>query len=102
MHENEEALSMWAPDVPPVDPRTAARYFAVAFTGFLAFGATAYYGITPSLRAVRREYPYDGLVAELGGVDANKVRLPCSPGLPFRSLFHVQARVEAAAAEDDE
>jgi NADH dehydrogenase (ubiquinone) 1 beta subcomplex subunit 8 len=65
---------MWAPDVPAVDPRTSARYFAVALLGFITFGTTAYYVLTPNMPAIRREYPYDGLVTELGGVEANKVR----------------------------
>jgi NADH dehydrogenase (ubiquinone) 1 beta subcomplex subunit 8 len=79
MHETEEALSMWAPDVPPVDPRIAIRHFALALAVFGGIVATSYYGL-PRMPAVRREYPYDGLVAELGGVDVNKVwRLPVRP-----------------------
>jgi NADH dehydrogenase (ubiquinone) 1 beta subcomplex subunit 8 len=77
MHEYEEAVSMWGLDVPAVDPRTALRHFSVACLGFLAFGMTAYYALVPAMPAIRREYPYGGLVTELGGIEENKVcRLP--------------------------
>jgi NADH dehydrogenase (ubiquinone) 1 beta subcomplex subunit 8 len=73
MHEYEEMLSMWGPDVPTVQPSKALRYFAVAATCFVSFGTLVYVGY-PAIPAVRREYPYGGLVTELGGLDANKVR----------------------------
>jgi NADH dehydrogenase (ubiquinone) 1 beta subcomplex subunit 8 len=63
---------MWAPDVPPVDPRTALRYFGIAVLAFGGIMSAAYLG-GPEMPAIRREYPYDGLVKELGSVEANKV-----------------------------
>lgn len=31
------------------------------------------YALTPDIPVVRREYPYEGLVKELGGLEENKV-----------------------------
>ena len=38
LHEQEEILSMWGPDVPVVAPPTAARWFSIAVLGFVTFG----------------------------------------------------------------
>ena len=73
MHEQEEVLSMWGPDIPVVPAPTAARWFAIATLGFVSFGVLCNYG-HPEMPAVRREYPYGGLVTELGGLEDNKVR----------------------------
>jgi NADH dehydrogenase (ubiquinone) 1 beta subcomplex subunit 8 len=78
MHEYDEMLSMWGPDVPTVEPRKAARWFGIAASGFVTFGTLVYYG-HPTAPVVRREYPYGGLVTELGGLDENKVRRPALP-----------------------
>jgi hypothetical protein len=45
----------------------------MAIAGFIAFGFLVK-AITPEPPAIRREYPFDGLVKELGGVEENKVR----------------------------
>lgn len=64
---------MWGPDVPVVDPHTAVRRFGVAVASFVAFGFTVKYFLTLEPPVVRREYPYNGLVKELGGLEENKV-----------------------------
>lgn len=74
IHEQEELLSMWGPDVPVVDPHTAMRHFAVAFAGFVGFGFFVKYFMTLEPPAIRREYPYNGLIKELGGLEENKAR----------------------------
>lgn len=65
---------MWGPDIPPnsISPYTALRHFAIVATGFVGVGFLIK-AITPDPPAVRRQYPYDGLVKELGGLEENKV-----------------------------
>jgi NADH dehydrogenase (ubiquinone) 1 beta subcomplex subunit 8 len=63
---------MWGPDAPPIDPNSALRQFMVVFAGFVSAGLIIK-AITPDPPAVRREYPFDGLVRELGGLEENKV-----------------------------
>ncbi|KAF9560475.1 hypothetical protein CPC08DRAFT_708033 [Agrocybe pediades] len=74
LHEQEEVLSMWGPDIPPIEPNAALRQFLLALSGFVAFGFTVKYVLLPGAPAVRREYPFDGLVKELGGLEENKAR----------------------------
>jgi NADH dehydrogenase (ubiquinone) 1 beta subcomplex subunit 8 len=69
---------MWGPDVAPIDPYVALRHFLVAVAGFVAAGYTIKEFLTPDVPATRREYPYDGLVKELGGLEENKVGLRLS------------------------
>lgn len=64
---------MWGPDVPSVDPQMALRHFLIAASAFVAFGFSVKYFLTPDAPAVRRQYPYNGLITELGGLDENKV-----------------------------
>ena len=63
---------MWGPDVPVVPPPTAARWFSISVLGFVIFGVFCNYA-HPEIPAVRREYPFAGLVSELGGYEENKV-----------------------------
>ena len=65
---------MWGPDAPVVPPPRALRNFVTAFSTFGAFFAFLYY-VHPEMPAIRRDYPYDGLAKELGGLEENKVRL---------------------------
>jgi NADH dehydrogenase (ubiquinone) 1 beta subcomplex subunit 8 len=74
LHEQEELYSMYGPDVPHVDPGTALRHFCIAFGGLALFGVGCKYLFTPDIPAVRREYPYDGLTKEMGGLGDNAVR----------------------------
>ncbi|PPQ83457.1 hypothetical protein CVT25_007048 [Psilocybe cyanescens] len=74
LHEQEEVLSMWGPDTPPIAPNAAVRQFLLAVAGFVAAGFTIKYVLLQEPPAVRREYPYDGLVKELGGLEENKAR----------------------------
>ncbi|KAH9959587.1 hypothetical protein BC827DRAFT_1156164 [Russula dissimulans] len=72
MHEHEELYSMWGPDIPHVDPSTALRHFAIAVSGFVTFGLLCKYALVPDRPAVPRQYPFDGLVKESGGLEENK------------------------------
>ncbi|KAI9061308.1 hypothetical protein FKP32DRAFT_1613151 [Trametes sanguinea] len=74
LHEQEEVLSMWGPDVPVVPPQTALRWFTIAVLGFVSFGVLCNVA-HPEIPAVRREYPFGGLVNELGGLEENKARV---------------------------
>lgn len=74
LHEQEELYSMQGPDLPLVPPQQAARHFAVACGVFFSIAMLCKYGLTPERPSVPREYPYEGLVKELGGLEANKVR----------------------------
>ncbi|KAI0707326.1 hypothetical protein C8Q76DRAFT_696541 [Earliella scabrosa] len=74
LHEQEEVLSMWGPDVPVVPPQTAARWFSIAVLGFVSFGVLCNYA-HPEIPAIRREYPFSGLVSELGGYEENQARV---------------------------
>ncbi|EJF64921.1 hypothetical protein DICSQDRAFT_125040 [Dichomitus squalens LYAD-421 SS1] len=73
LHEQEEVLSVWGPDVPVVPGPTALRWFSIAALGFVSFGVLVNY-VHPEIPAVRREYPFSGLVSELGSLEANKAR----------------------------
>ncbi|KAH9994885.1 hypothetical protein BJV77DRAFT_993644 [Russula vinacea] len=73
MHEREEMYSMWGPDIPHVAPATALRHFTIAVSGFVAFGLLCNYVLVPERPAIPRQFPYDGLVKELGGIEANNL-----------------------------
>lgn len=64
---------MFSPDVPPVPPAVALRQFGYAVLGFVGFFTLLNYA-KPDPPMLRRVYPYDGLVRELGGLEANKAR----------------------------
>ncbi|KAH7924283.1 Ndufb8, NADH dehydrogenase 19kDa subunit [Leucogyrophana mollusca] len=74
IHENDEVLSMWGPDVPVVPPQRALFQFSLAVTAFVGFGFLCKYVLLPERPTVPREYPYSGLVRELGGLEENKAR----------------------------
>ena len=63
---------MWGPDPAPVPIEVARRQFLMAVAGFITFGFIVK-AITQDPPAIRREYPFDGLVKELGGLEENKV-----------------------------
>lgn len=75
IHEQDQLLSMWGPDKPFMEPSKALRHLSMYFAGLIAFGVTVKYALIPERLAVPREFPFDGLVKELGGIEANKVRL---------------------------
>lgn len=63
---------MWGPDVHQIPPYEALKQFTFAFSlfgGIMLFS----YLVTPTKPVVPREYPFDGLVKELGGLEENKV-----------------------------
>jgi NADH dehydrogenase (ubiquinone) 1 beta subcomplex subunit 8 len=75
LHEREELYSMWGPDIPVVPPQRAAIHFAIAVAGFIGFGYATKHYLVAEKPAVPREYPFSGLVTELGGLEENKVRI---------------------------
>ena len=103
MHEREEMYSMLGPDIPHVDPATSLRHFTVAFSGFVAFGLLCNYVLVPDRPAVPRQYPFDGLVKELGGMEENKVSissLSCDLIILMVSHSPSQANVESLEEDD--
>jgi NADH dehydrogenase (ubiquinone) 1 beta subcomplex subunit 8 len=64
---------MWGPDIPVVPPQTALFQFTLVTLGFIGFGFLVKGALIPDRPAIPREYPFSGLVTELGGVDENKV-----------------------------
>ncbi|KZT53239.1 hypothetical protein CALCODRAFT_416617, partial [Calocera cornea HHB12733] len=66
VHEQDEALTIWAPDVYPISGPSALFQFSLAVLGFIGFGFVLS-TIRPGRPAVPREYPYDGLSEHLGG-----------------------------------
>ena len=73
---------MWGPDAAPLPPTTALRQLLIAISGFVAVGLVLN-ALTPEPPAVRREYPYGGLIKELGGLEENQVRTITSPDPVF-------------------
>ncbi|KAF9525648.1 hypothetical protein CPB83DRAFT_870758 [Crepidotus variabilis] len=74
LHEREELYSMWGPDIPPISPYTALGHFAIAAGSIITAGFFIKYILLPDAPVARREFPYGGLVKELGGLDENKAR----------------------------
>ena len=64
---------MWGPDISAVPKRTALSHFTLATLAFVGFGFVVNATLVPKSPAVPREYPYSGLVTELGGMEENKV-----------------------------
>ena len=71
-HENEDILGMWGPDAAPLPPNVALRWFSIAVAGFVSFGFLAKYALVADRPAIPREYPFSGLVTELGGLEENQ------------------------------
>ncbi|KZV93844.1 hypothetical protein EXIGLDRAFT_767709 [Exidia glandulosa HHB12029] len=74
LHAEDEALSVWSPDVPHVPPQRALFHFSIACLCFVAYGVFVPF-IQVESPAAPRSYPYDGLVTELGGLEENKARV---------------------------
>lgn len=74
--DHDELLSMWGPDIPPpgVTPERALNHFLIAAGVFVGFFFTTKQFLTPEPHFIRRTYPHDGLVTELGGLAENKAR----------------------------
>lgn len=66
---------MWGPDIPPagVTPQSALRQLLAAFAGFATIALVIKNFGIPERPGVPREFPYDGLVKELGGIEELKV-----------------------------
>lgn len=64
---------MWGPDISVVPPRTALFQFTLAVSAFVGFGFLCKFVLIPERPTVPREYPFSGLVKELGGAEENKV-----------------------------
>ena len=85
---------MWGPDVPHVDPNIALRHFTIVASGFVTFALMCKYILTPEMPAIRREYPFDGLVKELGGLEENKVRPVCLVVVIYQLMVDLATRGE--------
>jgi len=72
-HENEDILGMWGPDAAPLPPNVALRWFSIAVATFVSFGFVTKYALVADRPAIPREYPFSGLVTELGGLEENQV-----------------------------
>jgi NADH dehydrogenase (ubiquinone) 1 beta subcomplex subunit 8 len=75
LHEKDELFSMWGPDIAVVPRRSALLQFTLATLGFVGFGFLVKAALIPDRPAVAREYPFSGLLEELGGMEENKVRM---------------------------
>ena len=64
---------MWGPDVPHVPPHIALYQFSLVALGFISFGFFCKHALVPDKPAVPRDYPFSGLITELGGLEENKV-----------------------------
>jgi NADH dehydrogenase (ubiquinone) 1 beta subcomplex subunit 8 len=64
---------MWSPDVANIAPSTALKQLSLAILGFVTFGLVVK-ATVPARPSIPREYPFSGLVNELGGLEENKVR----------------------------
>ncbi|GJN87316.1 hypothetical protein Rhopal_000264-T1 [Rhodotorula paludigena] len=66
LQENEDLLSMWAPDVHKVKPSSALAQLCLMF-GLVGVFALGVYEIRAPAPMLPRAYPNDGLVKELSG-----------------------------------
>ncbi|KAF9073462.1 hypothetical protein BDP27DRAFT_1417284 [Rhodocollybia butyracea] len=75
--EHDELHSMWGPDIPPpgVSSRMALTHFLLAVGAFTGIFFSIKSFLTPEPHFIRRTYPHDGLVTELGGLTENKARI---------------------------
>lgn len=100
LHEQEEVLSMWGPDVPRagLTAQSALVQLLGAFAGFATLGfVIKNYGV-PERPAAPRDFPYDGLVKELGGVAELKVIFLCQHDMQV--LNGMQANPECMDEEN--
>jgi NADH dehydrogenase (ubiquinone) 1 beta subcomplex subunit 8 len=66
LHEQEDILSVWAPDLhETVKPTTALFQLGVMASAIACVASVIYY-FTPERPALPRTYPRDGLAQELG------------------------------------
>jgi NADH dehydrogenase (ubiquinone) 1 beta subcomplex subunit 8 len=65
-------LDMFSADLPKVKPQRAMGQLAVVALMLATLGVVLY-KVTPESPVVPREYPFSGLVKELGGLEENKV-----------------------------
>ncbi|KDN38801.1 hypothetical protein K437DRAFT_259298 [Tilletiaria anomala UBC 951] len=67
LHEQEDVLSVWAPDLHQNVKPTSALFQLLLAAGAASLFASIIYATRPSLPAMPRSYPRDGLAEELGG-----------------------------------
>ncbi|OBZ84993.1 NADH dehydrogenase [ubiquinone] 1 beta subcomplex subunit 8, mitochondrial [Choanephora cucurbitarum] len=65
VHEEDEIMGVWAPDLHTYSPHKAAAQLALAF-GIFGGIATLVYKTYPESPVVKRTYPYNGLTEEFG------------------------------------
>ena len=79
---------MWGPDVAPLPPNVALRWFSIAVASFVSFGFLAKYALVADRPAIPREYPFSGLVTELGGLEENQVNALTQLMITRPSIFN--------------
>ncbi|TYJ54138.1 hypothetical protein B9479_005236 [Cryptococcus floricola] len=68
VHESEDVIGMWGPDVHKTSWQSALLQLSGAF-GLVGVAAFFLIQTRPERPAVAREYPYNGLEQELGGIN---------------------------------
>jgi len=71
--EEHEALSVWSYDHYPMSGGEAVKQLSVAVAVFCVL-LGAIYAARPEIPAIRRQYPFSGLIRELGDIEENKAR----------------------------
>ncbi|WVQ99455.1 hypothetical protein IAU59_006590 [Kwoniella sp. CBS 9459] len=66
MHEEEDAIGMWGPDVHKTSPWSALLQLSIAFS-LIGVASYALISTRPERPVAQRSYPYNGLEKELGG-----------------------------------
>ena len=89
---------MWGPDAPHVAPDRAARHFGIAVAVFTTLAIVAKTNV-PARPSAPREYPFSGLVTELGGLEANQV---CTSTVHIYLVVTLQAQANQETILDDE
>ncbi|WWC70070.1 uncharacterized protein I206_104016 [Kwoniella pini CBS 10737] len=68
MHESEDVIGMWGPDVHKTTPWSALFQLSVAFS-LIGVASYALISNRPERPVAQRTYPFNGLEKELGGKD---------------------------------
>ncbi|WRT66435.1 uncharacterized protein IL334_003391 [Kwoniella shivajii] len=66
LHEEEDAIGMWGPDVHKTSPSSALLQLSIAFS-LIGLASFAFISSRPERPVAQRSYPFNGLEKELGG-----------------------------------
>ncbi|KAL0096456.1 hypothetical protein J3Q64DRAFT_1707759 [Phycomyces blakesleeanus] len=70
VHEEDEIMGVWAPDLHTYSPYKALAQIGVFFASMAAF-AGFIYKVNPERPVIQRTYPFGGLTEELGAREAD-------------------------------